>query len=86
MNKEAHKGADDTSRCSKTHLRRSRSNIICVAAKRYVPLCIHARVIESMRNHESALQSSIHAKTAACCATYDMLHMHMWLRGHTSMQ
>ena len=53
---------------------------------RYVPLCIHARVIESMRNHECALQSSIHAKTAACCATYDMLHMHMWLRGHTSMQ
>ena len=50
---------------------------------RYVPssLCIHACVIESMRNHESVL---VHAKNGCMLsgATYDMLHMHLWLRAH----
>ena len=50
---------------------------------RYVPLCMHARVMESRRNHESAL---IQAENGGILsgATYDMLHMNMLLRAHTS--
>ena len=49
---------------------------------RYVPLCMHARVIECRRNNESAL---IHAENGGMLriATYDMLHIHMLLHAHT---
>ena len=68
MNKEAHKGADDTSRCSKTHLLRSRSNIICVAAKNFeicafVYACtgvwIHARVCPYTRGNWATLEQPL---------------------------
>ena len=52
---------------------------------RYVPLCMHARVMETKRNHESAL---IQAENGGILsgATYDMLHMNMLLRAHTIIQ
>ena len=64
---EACEGADGTSRCSTTHLLRSRSNIIFVAAKSFEicgrALRMHARVLESMRHHESSL---LHAENGRC--------------------
>ena len=67
MNTEARKGADGTSRCSTTHLLRSRSNIIFVAAKSFEicgrALRMHARVLESMRHHESSL---LHTENGRC--------------------
>jgi len=50
MNKEAHKGADGTNRCSTTHLLRSPSNIICVAAKNF-EICAFVHACTGDRIH-----------------------------------
>ena len=60
MNKDTRKGADGTSRCRMTHdLFRSRSSIICLAAKNFENCaCVYERVLEFMQNHEVALGHS----------------------------
>ena len=68
MNKEAHEGADDTSRCSTTDLLRSRSNTIFIAAKNF-EICTFKFVHPCMCDR-------IHAKSRVCpCTRQKRLHV-----------